>query len=282
MNGYCVALGFFDCVHRGHRKVLDTSINVADANGLFPAAVTFDDQSLGLLNKTQIYNFSTRKAIMRDMGIRKIFSFCFDEQLKRMSARQFLSLLVSYNVKHFVFGEDYTCGYDRKDSKQVSELCLSMGASVTIVKLLEQNGSKISSSEIEKALKCGQIEYANKLLGSPYFVRGEVMHGREVGRTMGFPTANVRTNGILLLSGVYKTITAFDGKKYNGLTNVGGKPTFDIQSPTVENTLIGFSGNLYGKVIEVEFIKFIRPIVKFNNINELKSQIQKDMEDARC
>lgn len=120
------------------------------------------------------------------------------------------------------------------------------------------------------------------MLGQPFFILGTVIHGREVGRKMGFPTANVSYDGFTPKFGVYKTITSFDGKIYAGLTNIGSKPTFGIEAPSIENTLIGFDGDLYGKVLSIEFIGFLRPLISFDSMDKLKLQIQKDMEDAKC
>ncbi len=282
MKGFCVALGLFDCVHKGHRKVLEEALSIAEGNDLTAAAVTFDDESLGLLHKTQIYNLSTRKLLMQSVGIKEIFAYRFDEKLKKVAAIDFLKELARKGAKHFVFGYDYSCGSDRKTGKQVAKICNEIGVKSTIVPVLMIDGEKISSSRISKLLLDGNINAANAMLGQPFFISGTVIHGREVGRKMGFPTANVSYDGFTPKFGVYKTITSFDGKIYAGLTNIGSKPTFGIEAPSIENTLIGFDGDLYGKVLSIKFIGFLRPLIKFDSMDKLKLQIQKDMEDAKC
>ena len=182
MKGFCVALGLFDCVHKGHRKVLEEAVSIAVGNDLTAAAVTFDDESLGLLHKTQIYNLSTRKLLMQSVGIKEIFAYRFDEKLKNVAAIDFLKELARKGAKHFVFGCDYSCGSDRKTGKQVAKICNEIGVKSTIVPVLMIDGEKISSSRISKLLLDGNIDAANAMLGQPFFISGTVIHGREVGR----------------------------------------------------------------------------------------------------
>lgn len=137
------------------------------------------------------------------------------------------------------------------------------------------------SDEVKKLLSQGKIEEANVLLGEPYSVSGVVERGRAVGRTFGYPTANVACDEYLLKFGVYKTVLSVGGKSYLGLTNVGSKPTFSIDSPTVETTLLNFEGDLYGKEVKVEFLKFVRPLIKFGSAEELAAQIAEDIEAAK-
>ncbi len=144
------------------------------------------------------------------------------------------------------------------------------------------DGQKASTTMIKKLLLLGETERANNLLGTQFFMTGRVIHGRGVGGSFGYPTANLDYNGFLPKAGVYKTLVEVDGREYIAVTNIGGKPTFNVNSITVESRLIGFDGDLYDEEITVKFIKYLRPIYKFSSGEELKSQINKDIREALC
>lgn len=136
------------------------------------------------------------------------------------------------------------------------------------------------SPAVKEFLKDGEVEKANILLGFPYYMEGTVLHGNAIGGKFGYPTANITPPGFLPKPGVYKTVTHVGDKAYKGLTNVGAKPTFGIDTPSVETTLLGFDGDLYGKFIKVEFLRYIRPLKKFSGGKELGEQIKKDFIEA--
>lgn len=136
------------------------------------------------------------------------------------------------------------------------------------------------STAVKELLERGEVEKANILLGFPYYMEGVVLHGNAIGGKFGYPTANITPPGFLPKPGVYKTVTRVGDKAYKGLTNVGSKPTFGIDTPSVETTLLDFDGNLYGKFIKVEFLRYIRPLKKFKGGKELGEQIKKDFIEA--
>ena len=206
-------------------------------------------------------------------------SATFDKQFMNMSADEFLQILTRYTIKHVVCGFDYTCGRDRKDSNYVKNYLANLGIGCTIVDEVMTDGVKISSTLVRKLLLENNVEGANRLLFQPYFVTGVVEHGRKVGRLMQFPTANLAVSPEKLLpTGVYGGVANVDGKTYRALVNVGGKPTFNLEQNSVEVHLIGFDGDLYGKILTVELTKFLRNVQKFDDKQSLAEQIKLDME----
>jgi riboflavin kinase/FMN adenylyltransferase len=145
------------------------------------------------------------------------------------------------------------------------------------------DGEKVSSSHIKTLLGLGRIEAANKRLAHGFFLLGEVYEDRKIGRTMGFPTANIRypKGKYPLKKGVYETRVTVDGKTYKGITNYGARPTFDDSTVVTETHLDGFCGELYGKKLKIEFLRYIRDIQKFENVEKLKEQLQKDVRQVR-
>ena len=150
---------------------------------------------------------------------------------------------------------------------------------IKVVKLKkDENGSKISSTAIKNYLDCGDILSVNTLLGDNYFIKGKVVSGKKVGKSLGFPTANIKISSekYLLKQGVYYTFTIIDGKLLDAITNVGAQPTFDGEEYIVETYINGFDGDLYSKTLTVYFIERIRDVVKFDSVSQLKEQLQKD------
>ena len=156
------------------------------------------------------------------------------------------------------------------------------GYELCVFPKIKEDGEVISSTRIRRELAQGRIEKANRLLGDPYFVRGEVVHGNALGRTIGMPTANLLPGEQKLLPvyGVYATRVEVEGKTYGGVTNVGVKPTIGADRANVETTLLDFEGNLYGKQMTVYFLDFLRPEQRFDSLDELKAQISRDKETA--
>ena len=159
----------------------------------------------------------------------------------------------------------------------------AMQVRVEILPLVEKNGEKVSSRSIKSLLQSGRVEEANELLQESYFVCGEVIADRQVGRTIGFPTANVLypKEKFPIKTGVYETRVTLNGVTYKGITNYGARPTFGDEKTLTETYLDGFDGDLYGKIIKVEFVRFLRPIQKFNGAEALKAQLQKDIDCVR-
>ena len=275
-----LALGYFDSVHNGHKKLLEECLN----GEYLPAVFTFKNNPQSCISGEckQCYTFAERVEIFAKIGIKMVIRSEFDKNFMCLTGKEFLRTLVEkHNIKKVVFGKDYTCGvnaeYKQEDVKKFFE---ERNIPVKIVDLLMSGSDKIASRNIRNLLKNGKIEEVNSLLPYPYFLQGIVEKGRNVGsNVVGYPTANVTFpyDKIEIKAGVYKTNIYIDGKSYIGLSNVGAHPTFDDYNFNIESFVIGFCGNLYGKTIRIEFLRYLRGVKKFNNAMELKAQIDYDL-----
>lgn len=277
-----VALGLFDGIHLGHRAVL----NIAVESGLVPSVFTFNpDAVAGKSNSGYIYDKSEKSKILGEYGIEQIYSVDFSDVCD-MNGEEFVrNILVDKLNADFVccgnnfrFGKSASCG--------VAELCelgRKYGFEVRIADDVMYEGETVSSTAIRNLLLNGDTVRAWQFLGEPYTINKEVVHGAELGRTIGFPTINQLFNKGQLVPkyGVYAGAVLIGGKYYKAITNIGMKPTVNYGGmPLAETHIIGFSGDLYGKNIGVMLIEFIRPEKKFGSVNELKNQIADDMKKA--
>lgn len=284
-----VALGLFDGIHLGHRAVLDLAI-VQRKNGLQPAVFTFNPTAV--LRKTSgqdgyIYTHMQKYNMLADMGfLGHICSMKFEE-ICSMTGEEFAEniLIKKLNAEivccgnNFRFGKNASC--DVEDLRHFGE---KYGFKVQTAEAVKINDITVSSGEIRRFLVNGEIEKANVLLGEPYRINKNVVHGKEIGRTINFPTINQDySKGQLILKyGVYFTKTYIDEIKYKSITNIGVKPTIaGERMPLAETHILDFSGDLYNRNISVEFHRFIRPEMKFSSVDELKEQISRDISVVR-
>ena len=283
-----VALGIFDGVHLGHRAVINAVLSQRE-NGLAAAVFTFGPECA--LRKAggasgYIYTEAEKDMILREqMGVDNVFSPPF-ESLCGLSGEEFARDILAERMgaAHVCCGGDFRFG--RKASCGAEELkCFGerFGFEVEIVGQVEADGSAVSSSRIRELLLAGDITAANRLLGSDYFISAEVTDGNHIGRTIDFPTINQDFGDGQLVPGygVYATSTEIDGKAFSSVTNVGVKPTIKgVRRPLAETHIIGYSGDLYGKSVSVSFSRFVRPEKRFDSLEELKMQINADINSV--
>lgn len=272
-NGSAMLLGGFDGLHLGHRLL----VSRAKASGLPVGVMTIVNGKEG----KSLFTSKERAEIFYRAGIDFIFELPFTE-IKDLSPEDFLKILTEqFSPKLFVCGDDFRFGAKAagtpEDLKRGTHVC------VEVQPLLEMYGEKVSSSAIKKLLADGDVEKANALLNEEFFLIGEVVADRKVGRTLGFPTANVEypTEKHPLKKGVYETRVTWQGKEYKGITNYGARPTFDNARVLTETYLDGFSGDLYGQKLTVRFVRFMREIQKFDNAELLKKQLTEDIRTVR-
>lgn len=273
-----VSLGKFDGFHRGHRLLLD---RILAQKELQSTVFTFD----GILKDKQIYLETEKRMLLERLGVEREVIFPFCEETKIMAPEVFIReiLVKRMDAKLICVGEDFHFGRGRLgDVSMLSDGAEKYGYELCVFPKMKEAGEVISSTRIRRELADGRIETANGLLGEPYFVSGEVMHGNALGRTIGMPTANLlpEEQKLLPVYGVYATRVEVDGQTYAGVTNVGMKPTVGADCVSVETTLLNFDGNLYGKRITVYFLYFLRPEQKFDSLEELKDQIERDKAEA--
>ncbi len=272
-----ICLGYFDGVHQAHKEIIKKAVT----NSSLPVALlTFDKPVSTFLNNNKskeiLTSLNDRFRIINRLGVDYFYVLHIDESFLNKTAMEFIEFLKKLNVCEIYVGEDYHFGY-----KRFGDIALLKNYfKVYSFPLLKIDGSKISTQNIVKLIKDGSIEKANLLLGQNYLVSGIVTEGLHNGEKLGFKTANVKLsdNYIIPLFGVYKVIAYIDGIPHLAIANVGVHPSIDIISnPLIEVHIPGLSENLYNCSISVEFLKFIRPEIKFNNIEELTNQIKKDI-----
>lgn len=278
-----VALGIFDGVHLGHRAVMKMTEN----SGI-PAVFTFNNTSLPTKQGRMIeyiYTDAQKEALIRALKIREIFSENFSD-IRNMSGSEFAENIIVRKLgaasvacgRDFRFGRDASCGIN-----ELSVLGRRYGFEVMVAEDVLCGGEPVSSGRIRSLLGQGDVIAAAELLDRSYMISGRIVHGRQIGRTLDFPTINqLFAEGQLIpCCGVYASETVIGGYDYDSVTNIGVKPTVGGENkPLAETHIIGFSGDLYGKELDVELRRFLRPEVKFNSLEELREQISKDVSNS--
>ena len=275
-----IALGFFDGVHRGHREIIERAKEEAKRLSLPAAVFTFSGESFALKGG-HIYPTKEKISVLEKMGVDEVILADFTE-MREVSAENFVTdtLLDRLGCAVALSGDDFRFGKGAVGNVELlSSLLKENGASLICAEAVTENGKKISSTTVRELLKEGKIKEANKLLGSPYFIKSKVTRGLGLGKSFGFPTLNADFDerGVDILSGVYKCVCKVDGETHNAIANVGVCPTVSDRKKHIEAYLIGYSGDLYGKNILLEFHDFIRPEIKFNSKEELIKQIKVDI-----
>ena len=279
-----VALGLFDGIHKGHSEVINSMLLSEYTATVF--SFQYGEENISKPDFSYLLSPSLKEKILYSMGIVNFVCPLFSE-IKDLEPNEFLENILkkSLNAKALFCGEDYKFGKNAKgDINILKAFCDENNISLTVVPDILVDGEKISSTRIRNALKNGDISLVNNLLGRYYQIDFTVTNGVKLGRKMGFPTINqvFPENYCLLKYGVYLTVAEIDGKEYYGVTNIGVKPTVsDNSSPSAETTLIDFDGDLYGKKVPLSFISFLREEKKFSSVEELKIQIEKDVNKAK-
>lgn len=281
------ALGFFDGVHLGHQALVTACCHLAKRANCVPGAVTFASHPGTLVEgkaPALINTVEDRQRLLLGFGIQNILVLPFDEHLRNQPWQDFLEDLIAKGATGFVCGDDFRFGFRGEGNAQLlSDFCRERGLCWAVVQGKNLDGTRISSTHIRTLLEKGEVEEANRFLGHPHILSGSVIHGRQLGRTIGIPTANLALEPGLVQPkfGVYACTIVLDGKRYAAVTNVGTRPTVEGDSVTVEPWILDFEGDLYGKHISLSFHKYLRPEQKYDSLEDLKKQIQKDAAQTR-
>lgn len=282
---YAVTIGTFDGVHQGHKYILNKTIQLAKEKNLTPIAIMLKYPIGKYFNGFDglIYESQSRKKMIEQMGIKtEIIKM---EDVWNITHEQYLQELLNRKIKLLVCGEDFRFG--RGALGNVRYLLTEgkeKGLEVEVLHDLKKYGKRVSSTLIRSNIKKGNIKKANEMLEKNWFVQGHVYKDRQVGRTLGFPTANIdiRENEDIIFPkyGIYIVKGYIEGydKPYWGISSVGLRPTFfeNKKMPKVETYFLDFDDNIYGKKIKVEFYDYIRPSIKFDNVHDLINQMKKD------
>ena len=284
-----VVLGNFDGLHKGHQQLIRLGREIADQNGEELAVFTFYPQIQELFDPAFCYLLPEEKKAerLRQLGVDVLQTVPFDAQIARLTPEAFVKtiLVERMHAQHVVVGFNYTFGYQGAGNpEKLQELCSQYGISVTVMEPCCVDDEIVSSSTIRSYLKDGRIEKVNEMLGYVYTVSGVVCQGNQIGRTIGFPTANIMAPPKLLLpaNGVYAALTKVDGVTYPGILKIGLRPTIkNSVGINIEVNLFHFDADIYGKEIEIGIRYFLRSEVKFSGLEALKAQLEKDKAQTR-
>ncbi len=273
MSGNVIVLGYFDGVHIGHAKLLETAAKISSESGGRVVVRTFSDDRPDALSPGNL-----RRDLLIRFGADSVITDAFSD-VKDMTPVEFVGIAANPNDR-------VVCGYDYRFGKN------RFGNAASLIELLGQeriyvvppvclNGERISSSHIRKLITCGDMAAAVEMLGHPYIIRGKVVHGKHIGHTIGFPTANVKLSGVEPLPGAYCGYCQIGRRVYPSVTGVTACPTTGGYEPHAETHIIGFDGNLYGKTLDFMITDRLREERRFNTIAELSEQLAKDCAASR-
>ena len=284
-----VATGFFDGVHLGHRLVIEQLVAAAAVRGDESMVVTFWPHPRNVLQKEArslrlLTSLSEKKAMLEALGVNRVEVMPFTKDFSTMTTRQYLERLVAdYGVKAVLIGYDNRMGCDADGADQVAETAADLGLGVIRTQMVPSElGYAVSSTKIRERLEEGDVRAASSMLGYDYSLHGVVVAGNRLGRTIGFPTANMQMYEPLKLvpgNGVYFVKVETLGRELYGMCNVGCRPTVSSGNHrTIETHIFDFDEDIYGLDIKVTFMEKIRDEVKFESLDALRSQLEKDKE----
>ena len=289
MNKTIYALGFFDGVHIGHAALLRECRALARRYGWQAGVVTFAAHPDTLVsgNTPKLINtLRDRERLLREwFGMDRVVTLPFDEAMRTMPWKEFLNLLIKeYGAAGFVCGEDFRFGYRGEGTgRMLYEAAEGRGFPSAVVPEQTIDGIRVSSTYIRRQIETGDMETAVRFLGHPHILTGRVIHGHQLGRKLGIPTANLRLpEGIVVPKfGVYACRAEVEGQTCLAVTNIGTRPTVEGHSVTVEPWILDYDGDLYGREITLEFYRFLRPEMKFSDLEALTQEIRRNADQTR-
>ncbi len=284
----CAAIGIFDGVHIGHKSIIQLVKQSADADNLSSCLITFNPHPQEVITGKElplIVPFNERVKLLENETLDITVCFSFTKEFSGLSAETFITdiLVGRLNLKKLFVGPDFVFGRNRGGNTELLyNLGKKLGFETKSVSQVTKNGHPVSSTEIRNLISEGKIEKVNEYLGRTYSIEGKVTEGEKRGRILGFPTTNLDTEWKFLpRDGVYITNAVVSGTRHQSITNIGYRPTFGNNGLLIETHIFDFGDNLYGKNIRIEFLKRLRNEKKFSGIEELKSAISLDVQNAR-
>lgn len=281
-----VTIGTFDGVHKGHRRVIEqVKATAARLGGESVLLTFFPHPRMVLFPNTEQLLLNTEEekiALLRELGIDHLIIHPFTREFSMLSSAEFIEKIIvsGMGTKRLVIGYDHHFGKDREGSfGNLKKSGPQFGFEVEEIPAHETDSIKVSSTRIRAALTAGEVDVANNLLGYDYRLTGTVVKGQQLGRKLGYPTANIispEPYKLLPGNGVYAVNVLHAGKRYSGMMNIGVRPTVDGLNRTAEVNIFGFSSDIYGETLTVEFVKWVRGEQKFSGLDELKTQLAQD------
>ncbi|MGB0833809.1 MAG: bifunctional riboflavin kinase/FAD synthetase [Psychrobium sp.] len=289
-SGCVLTIGNFDGVHLGHQEVLNGLKQQAKVLSLPSTVMTFEPQPQELFNgdeaPARLSRLRDKLSLLAQYDIERLLCVRFDSKFSAMSANDFVEQLLveKLGVKFLVVGDDFRFGYKRQgDFKMLVAAGKKHGFEVVSTQSLKVSNHRVSSTLIREKLKSGDVEAAEEMLGHPFVISGRVRHGDKKGRTIGFPTANIALDRkVSPVQGVFAVEVTLDGKAYQGVANIGKRPTVNGHRIQLEIHLFEFSGDIYGKCLDTRVLTKIRDEKKFDSFDLLKQQIEKDVIAAKA
>ena len=284
-----LTLGVFDGLHLGHQLIMNTLVERARAVGAVPTVITFDPHPRAVLHPESapplLQTFDQKIEALSVLGIEQTIVIHFDKAFARNRAEDFLRDVIvdRLHAKEVYLGRGFAFGHNREGHIDLlRSVSKDLGFFADEVPEVRLRGRRVSSTRIRELLNQGRVNLGRRMLGRPYGVEGRVIRGAERGVKLGFPTANLNPrNRVIPLNGVYVTATLIEGEWRRSVTNIGTRPTFESGTETsVETFVMNWSGDLYGDVVRVRFLHRLRDEKKFSSIDELKTQIERDVSRA--
>ena len=284
-----IALGNFDGIHLGHQQLIKTMVNKSKELGLKSSLLLFKNHTKTILNiKTPgiITSNQQKIQIAEDLGIDIIYMLAFDENVMKLSGEDFVKNIIinKMNGKLLVVGFDYRFGHKASgNADYLKELGEKHSIEVIVLDAIIRKETVLSSTQVRVLIENGNMEEVTAILGRPFALTGNVIHGANRGNKLGFPTANLKLeeNYVIPKTGVYMTNTILNGKCYLSATNIGYNPTFEGNKLKIETYIIDFNESIYDQDLKIEFIEYLREDIKFDNKEELIIQMKNDIETIK-
>ncbi|WP_373784592.1 bifunctional riboflavin kinase/FAD synthetase [Kaistella sp.] len=284
-NPLALSIGMFDGVHLGHQSIIKKLNTISEEKNLKSAILTFWPHPRKIFNPNDdlklLNSIEEKQYLLKKNGLHHLFLKEFDEQFRNLTGEEFVKqiLVEKLQVKHLIVGYDHTFGKNRSgDFSLLKKMGPKFGFEVEQVEAVSYKDLNISSTQIRNALSAGNIILANEMLGYNYSLSGTVVHGKKIGRTIGYPTANIKVDVLKLLpkKGAYIVDVFLKNQHYKGMLSIGTNPTVNGNSLSVEVYILDFDDDIYGQEISVNFREFLHEEIKFNGLEELVVRLDED------
>lgn len=281
-----VTIGNFDGIHKGHVKLIEKTVEEAKNKGYKSVVFTFENHPMRYFRTNSVKNIITNDEkikILKSLGVDIILMIPFDEYMTKISTVEFVKniLIDKLSCKKIIVGHDFTFARNKEGNCVIlKELGKLYNMEVEIIEPIKIDNIRVSSSHIRKLIELGNVYDIKKFLGRNYFLQGEVIHARKIGRTIGFPTANLEVDENLIVpkNGIYAVKVYLKNREFYGATNIGYNPTVNGKTLSIETHILDFEEDIYGDTIKIEFLNRIRDEKKFNSLDELKAQLKQDVD----
>jgi len=288
-NETSLCIGTFDGVHTGHQRLFDKLLEVSKINNFLSIVFVFKNRPREIINikttKPYLLPFRNRINKIKLSNLDKIIEIDFDKKLQSLSSEEFLKILKEkINLKSLIASINTKIGKDQLSGSDLEKVCAKLNIDFQSIDMTSDNKNIVSSSNISKLIELGEIEKANSMLGDNFYFSGKVIQGDKLGRTIGYPTANLDVNKIIQIpaDGIYASIVEIDQQMYSGALSIGNRPVIkNDDSRKIEVYILDFNKDIYRKDIKINVIKKIRNQINYNSLEKLKIQIEKDISEIK-